>query len=67
VSILVDKELTDRVVEVRRKSDGIISIQLAVGDEVLNMACAYAPQVGSADDVKKVFSEELEEVMQSVP
>jgi len=38
-----------------------------VGVEVLNVICVYAPQVGLADDIKRVFWEELEEVMQSVP
>ena len=43
VGILVDKELTDRVVEVRRKSNCIMSIKLVVGIEALNVICVYAP------------------------
>jgi len=35
VSILVNKELTDRVVDVRRKSDCIMSIKLVVGQKPL--------------------------------
>ena len=31
------------------------------------MICVYAPQVGLAEDIKKAFWEELEEVMQCVP
>ena len=54
VGILVDKELTDRVVEVRHKSDRIMSIKL-VGTEVLNVICVYAPQVGLADDIRRFF------------
>jgi len=38
-----------------------------VRDEILNVICVYAPQVGLAEDIKKVFWEELEEMMQSVP
>ena len=37
VGILVDKELTDHVVEVSRKSDRIISVKLVVEAEVLNV------------------------------
>ena len=51
----------------RHKSDHIMSIKLVVGDEVLNVICVYVPQVGLVEDIKKVFWEELEEVMQSVP
>ena len=57
----------DRVVEVRRKSDRIMSIKLVTGLEVLIVICVYAPQVGLSDDTKKVFWEELEEVLQGIP
>jgi len=43
VTILLDKELTDQVVEVRRKSDSIMSIKLVAGAEVLNVICVYTP------------------------
>ena len=35
VGILVDKELTDQVVEVRCKNDRVMSIKLVAGAEVL--------------------------------
>jgi len=54
VGILVEKELIDRVVEARRKSDRIMYIKLVMGVEVLNVICVYAPQVGLSDDIKKV-------------
>jgi len=57
---LVDKELVDRVVRVKRKS---YRITLVVGMEVLNVICVYASQVGLADDIKRVVWEELEEVI----
>ena len=63
----MEKELIDRVVDVRRKSDRIMSIKLVLGVEVLNVICVYAPQIGLSEDIKKVFWEELEEVLQSVP
>ena len=65
VAILVEKELIDQVVEVRRRSDRIMSIKLVLGAEVLNVICVYAPQVGLS--VKKFFWEELEEVVQGIP
>ena len=55
VGILVDKELADQVIVVRRKSDRIMSIKLAAGAKVLNVICVYALQVELEDDIKKVF------------
>ena len=52
VGILVEKELIDRVVEMRRKSDHIMSIKLVLGAEVLNVICVYAPQMGLSEDIK---------------
>ena len=51
----------------RRKGDRIMAIKLVAGEEILNVICVYAPQVELADDIKRMFWEELEEVMQSVP
>jgi len=65
--ILVDKELSDQMIEMRRKSDHIISIKLVVRAKVLNVICVYAPQVGLADDIKNVIWEDLDDVVQSVP
>jgi len=62
VDILVDEELVDQVIEVRRKSDHIILIKL-VGVEILNVISAYASQIGLTDDIKREFWEELQEVM----
>ena len=59
VGILIERQLVDRVVEVRRKSDRIMAIKLVVGVGILNVICVYAPQVGLAEDIKMVFWEEL--------
>jgi len=39
----------------RRKSDHILIIKLAVGLEILNMVSVYASQTALADDVRKQF------------
>jgi len=67
VGILVEKELIDRVVKVMCKSNRIMSIKLVTGAEILNVVCVYAPQMGLTDYMKKVFSEELEEVLYGIP
>ena len=39
----------EEVVEVRRKSDRIMSIKLVVGSEILNVVSVYALRVGLGD------------------
>jgi len=40
---LIEKELVEQVVEVRRKSDRIMSVKLVVGSEMFNVVSVYAP------------------------
>jgi hypothetical protein len=47
------KSLKNEDVTVRRKMDMIIMIKLVIGDLILNVFSAYAPQVGLSDDVKR--------------
>ena len=67
VGILVEKELVDFVVEVKRKSDRIMAIKVLVGSEVINVVSVYAPQIGMSDDTKKLFWEDLDMVIQDLP
>lgn len=67
VGIIIDKDFIDDVVQVARKSDRIMSIKLVIGDEVLNMVSAYAPQVGLSMDARQEFWDDLEDVVQRVP
>ena len=46
VWISVKKELCKKVIEVRRKSDRVMTMVLAFVEEVMRVICAYAPQVG---------------------
>ena len=64
---MVKNELIVQVVEVRRKRDIIMLIKLVVAIEILNVICVYEPQIGLANDIKREFWEELEEVIQSIP
>ena len=63
---MVEKGLVDQAIEVRRKSDCIMLIKLVVGLEILNVICAYAPQIRLVDNIKREFQEELEELIQSI-
>ncbi|XP_021835669.1 uncharacterized protein [Spinacia oleracea] len=67
VGILIDREYIDDVVDVSRKSDRIMSIKLVIGDEVVTIVSAYAPQAGLDTSTRQKFWEGLEEVVQCVP
>jgi hypothetical protein len=66
VGILIDKTLKNVVVIIMRQRDRIIMIKLIFGDLVLNVISAYAPQVGLNDDVKRLFWEDLEDMVREV-
>ncbi|XP_019228639.1 PREDICTED: uncharacterized protein LOC109209768 [Nicotiana attenuata] len=67
VGILVDRELRESVVEVRRANDRLMIIKLVVGQCTLNVASAYAPHAGLDEEAKRRFREELYEIMCQVP
>ena len=55
VGVLIKKELVEQVVEVRRKSDRIMSIKLVVGSEIFNVVSVYASQIGLEEEIKRLF------------
>jgi len=63
VGILVKRDLVEQVVEVRRKSDRIMSRKLVVGSKVLNVVSVYVPQVGLDDEIKRLFWDDLDELV----
>jgi len=67
VGILVNKSLRDGVVDVKRQGDRMILVKLVVGDLVLNVISAYAPQVGHNESTKREFWEGLEDLVRRVP
>ncbi|KAG5632120.1 hypothetical protein H5410_003837 [Solanum commersonii] len=67
VGILVDGDLREQVVEVRRINDRLMTIKLVIGGCTLNIISAYAPQAGLDEEAKKLFYEELDEVVRGIP
>ena len=53
VGIILDRQLVDEVVVIRRKGDRILLIKLILGDEAVNVISAYAPQIGLDDASKR--------------
>ena len=64
---MLDKILKDGVVDVTRKGDRLILVKVVVGDLILNVIRAYAPQVGLDMSIKRQFWEDLEGLVSSVP
>ena len=59
MGILVKEELCENVVEVRRRCDRVMTIELVFGEEVVRLICAHAPQSGKPDSEKGRFYEEM--------
>ncbi|XP_070013672.1 uncharacterized protein [Nicotiana sylvestris] len=64
---LVDRELKESVVEVRRVNERLIAIKLVVGGSSLNVISAYAPQASLDDEVKRRFWDALDDVVRGIP
>ena len=52
---MIDKSLKNSVMGVIRQGDMIILVKLVIGDMVLNVISAYAPQVGLDESAKRVL------------
>ncbi|XP_055814607.1 uncharacterized protein LOC129884314 [Solanum dulcamara] len=67
VDILVYVDLRECVVEVKKISDRIIFIKLVIGRLIVNVVSAYAPYVGLDEKVKRLFWEDLGELVRGIP
>jgi hypothetical protein len=67
VGFLVARELKENVVEVRRFNDRIMLMRLVLGEDVVAVVSAYAPQVGLGEQEKKDFWDRLDEVVGAIP
>ena len=56
------EELCEKVVEIRRTSDRIMTMVLIFGEEVVRLICAYAPQSGLPLEEKQKFYDEMARV-----
>ena len=52
--IVQSKELKEDLISVSRKSDPVMNIELGL-EAVVNIMCAYAPQVDCIENKKKPF------------
>ena len=66
MGVIIDKQLLDNVVEVRRKRDKILLVKLILDREIFNIS-VYAPQVGLDESSKRQFWDDLDEIVQGIP
>ncbi|KAL4194749.1 hypothetical protein AMTRI_Chr05g70020 [Amborella trichopoda] len=55
VDIIVEKYLKDKIDNVKRICDRLLFIKFILGDEIINVISAYAPQVGLEDRIKRIL------------
>ena len=55
VGVMVKEELCELVVEVRKVSDGVMTVVVVVEEDVLRLICGYAPQSGRSFEEKLYF------------
>ena len=67
VGIMLRKDLTKSVLEVRRVSDRAMGMKLEIGEMILNVLSAYAPQVGCELEEKERFWRDMDELLEGVP
>ncbi|KAK3530873.1 hypothetical protein QTP70_003620 [Hemibagrus guttatus] len=67
VGVVLKEEFVRNVLEVKRVSDRVMSLNLEIEGVMLNVVSGYAPQVGCELEEKERFWSELDEVMESIP
>ncbi|XP_063615722.1 craniofacial development protein 2-like [Penaeus indicus] len=67
VGIIFDEEFKQRVVEVQRPSDRLMTIKVLAGKSLINNVSGYSPQIGCEDQEKEEFREQLEQSVREIP
>ncbi|KAK3508196.1 hypothetical protein QTP70_017107 [Hemibagrus guttatus] len=67
VGVVLKEEFVRNVLEMKRVSDGVMSLKLEIEGVMLNVVSGYARQVGCELEEKERFWSELDEVMESIP
>ena len=57
----LSNELKEDMISVRRKNDPVMSFELGLEEIVVNIMCAYAPQMGCIENEKETFWEHMDQ------
>ena len=67
MGIILNDEMKTGVLSVKRRSDRIIWMKVALNGEIINIMSAYAPQTGCGENEKIQFWEEMDEELRDIP
>ena len=63
---MVREELAESVLEVKKVSNRLMAMKLEVYRSILNIVCAYTPQVSNSMEEKNDFWEDLDGLIESI-
>ena len=63
---VLSNEFKDSLVSVSRTNDRVMSVKLGIGETVVNVICAYAPQVGCEDEEKETFWRQMDQELRAI-
>ena len=66
VGIMIAEKWIDKVVEVKRISARLMMLRITVGDKIVNVVSAYAPQVGRSYSEKEEFWDSMMDLVTGV-
>ena len=66
MGVIINKQLLENVVEVRRKGDRILLVKLILGREIFNVISVYAPQIKLDESTKCQVWEDLYEIVKGI-
>ena len=61
------QELNDSLVSVGRTNDRVMSVKLGIGETVVNVICAYTPQVGCEEEERETFWRQMDQELRAIP
>ena len=67
VGIILNENIKRGVLSVKRRSDRITWVKVALNGEIINIMSAYAPQTGCGENEKIKFWEEMDEELRDIP
>ncbi|GJW79483.1 retrovirus-related pol polyprotein LINE-1 [Tanacetum coccineum] len=67
VGVILAARLKDKIVQVKRSSDMIMTISVVIEGDTISVISAYAPHVGLSDVEKKSFWDALDELVRECP
>jgi len=67
VGEIINKQLLEDIVEIKRKGDKILLVKFILGREIFNIISVYVPQVGFDESTKRQFWEDLDWIRQGIP